>query len=341
MIRESLNRVATLPMRRFTSGGAILTFHSITTHTLPGEGTAHVSLEAFKSCIGAARHVGELVPLRELIRRHHQRRSTAGLIAVTFDDAYAAVGSEVMDFVAREQVPITVFVVTQAAATGATYWWDRIDDSYPRVPLERWRAFEAACGLPEEYRRGQPREHGPLRPLRQWLLAAYAGRWPSDLEPALRALELEAGYRTQHRSMTFGELDELARIPTVELGVHTVSHPVLPLLSDDELEREIAAAYSELQQRFVGVLPVLAVPFGLYDERTLRAACAAGLTASLTMAGVSVSGGTPRHALPRYCVTRGDTPARLGLRLLGLFDLLRGRARRSLALYPDLPSATT
>src|SRR5712691_7401757 len=144
-----------MPMRRFASGGAILCFHSITTAGLPGEGTAHVSLEAFKSYVAVARHLGELVPLGELVRRHQERRSTAGLIAVTFDDAYAALRGDFERFISRESVPIAVFVVTQAAATGATYWWDRVDDAFPRVAPDRWRAFETSCGLPEEYRRGQ------------------------------------------------------------------------------------------------------------------------------------------------------------------------------------------
>jgi len=329
-----------MTMRRFTPGGAILAFHSVTTPELPAEGTAHVSLEAFKAIIGAARGLGELVSLGELVRRQEARRSTSGLIAVTFDDAYAALTGDFADFISAEAVPITVFVVTRAAATGATYWWDRIDDAFPRVTPDRWRAFETACGLPEAYRQGQPREHGPLRPLRQWLLAAYAGRWPSHLEPALQALEDQAGGRTRHRSMTFAELTELATIPGVEVGVHTVSHPVLPLLSDADLRQEIAAAHADLRERLTRVLPILALPFGLYDERTLRVARAAGMTASLSVAGANLNG-AHRESLPRYCVTRSDTPARLGLRLFGLRDLVRRGARRPLVPYPELPSPTS
>jgi peptidoglycan/xylan/chitin deacetylase (PgdA/CDA1 family) len=327
--------------RRFASGGAILAFHSITTPELPAEGSAHLSLEAFKSLIGVARRVGEVVGLGELVRRHQQGRSTAGLIAVTFDDAYAALQAGFKDFIYRDAVPLTVFVVTQAAATGKTYWWDRVDDAFARAAPDRWRLFEDACGLPEEYRRGQPRLHGPLRPLRQWLLAAYAGRWPDHLEPVLVALERDAGSRTRHRSMTFAELAELARIAWVEVGVHTVSHPVLPLLSDADLHQEIAASFTVLRERFAAALPILAVPFGLYDERTLRAARAAGMTASLTVSGARLNGAAPSGALPRLCMARSDTPARFALRLLGLPDLVRRCAGRSFAPYPDLPSPTT
>lgn len=321
--------------------GAILCFHSFTTPDLPGEGIAHIPLEGFKSFICVARHLGALVPLGELVRRHSQGRSTSGLIAVTLDDAYVALCGQFRDFVLREQIPVAIFVVTGAAATGARYWWDRIDDLFPRVPPDRWRAFEAACGLPEEYRRGQPPEYGPLRPLRQWLLAAYAGRWPSHLEPALRALERETGRETRQRSMTFEELETLAAAPGVEIGVHTISHPVLPLLSDEELRQEIVASYDLLRARFASVLPIVALPFGLYDERTLRAVRSAGMMASLTLAGDRLRLSAAGQALPRLCVGRSDTPGRLGLRLLGLPLLTRRCLGRRAASYPDLPSPTT
>jgi hypothetical protein len=121
--------------------GAILCFHSVTTPRLPAEGTAHVPLPAFKSYVRLGRGLGEFVPLGELIRRHQQGRSTSGLFAVTLDDAYAALRAEFKDFISREAVPVAIFVVTQAAATGTAYWWDRVDDLFPRVAPERWRAF--------------------------------------------------------------------------------------------------------------------------------------------------------------------------------------------------------
>jgi peptidoglycan/xylan/chitin deacetylase (PgdA/CDA1 family) len=327
--------------RRFIPDGAILSFHSLTTPALPAAGSAHVSLDGFKYLIRSLRAFGELVPLSEFVRRRMQGRETAGLIAVTLDDAYAALAAECTDFIAREEVPITVFVVNEAAERGARFWWDRIDDLHPRVAPDRWRAFEAACGLPDCYRCGQPPMHGPLRPLRQFLLATYAGRWPAHLEPALDALEDEAGYRTVHRSMTIDELMALAALPQVEFGVHTLSHPVLPLLSDSDLEREIAESHAGLRERFPSALPILAVPFGLYDQRTLDAAHRAGMTSSPTLSG-DVHGVEPaRHALSRFCVTVGDTWPALALRLSGLRRFVRSCSGVRPPAYPELPSPTS
>jgi peptidoglycan/xylan/chitin deacetylase (PgdA/CDA1 family) len=341
MFTGVMSREAGRPLRRLVPGGAILSFHSITTPSLPASGDAHVSLDAFKSFVRSLRRLGEIVPLRDFVHRREQGRDTSGLIAITLDDAYAALAAEFREFVASDAVPVTIFAISDAARDGDAFWWDRIDDVYPRVAADRWVAFEAACGLPDSYRRGQPREYGPLRPLRQWLLASGAGRWPAHLEPALRAVERDAGYQTVHRSMTWDELSALAALPGVDIGVHTISHPVLPLLSNADLEREITGGYAALRQRFPDVVPVLAVPFGLYDERVLRTAHAAGMMTSLTLSGDIGQDPPASHALPRFCVTRTDTCAKLALRLSGLRRYVRAWSVAPPPRYPDLPSPTS
>jgi peptidoglycan/xylan/chitin deacetylase (PgdA/CDA1 family) len=323
------------------SAGAILCFHSVTAPGLSAQGIVHVPVEGFKSLLAAATRVGRLVPLRDLVRRHLAGRNTDGLISVTVDDAYASLLGEVADFVYREAIPVTVFAVSHAAALGSPYWWDRIDDVFPRVPIQRWRAFEDGSGLPAEYRNGQPAHYGPLRPFRQWLLAAHAGRWPPELEPLLRGLEEEAGTHTVQRSMTFEELARFAALPSVDVGVHTLSHPVLPLLPDVELHREIAASYEALRARFVNAVPILAVPFGLFDGRTLVAAREAGMTASLTLAGTTLKRRRGRDELPRFCVSRDDSALKLQLRLAGVSDWVRRWREGAAPPYPELPSPTT
>ncbi len=300
-------------LRPLRSAGAILCFHGVTSPELPSHSDVHVPLREFKALIAAAKRMGQLVRLADLVRRHFAGRSTAGLIAVTVDDAYASLLGEAADFVSREAIPLTVFVVVDAAARGVPYWWDRIDDLFPRVPRERWRAFEEACGLTADYRAGQPARYGPLRPLRQWLLAVHAGRWPHELEPLLHGLEEETGTQTLQRPMTYEELTRFAALPSVDLGVHTLSHPVLPLLPDAALNQEIAAGYRALRERFGNTVPILAVPFGLFDSRTVLAAREASMMASLTLAGTTLKQHPGRDDLPRFCISRTETPgAQLG-----------------------------
>ena len=147
--------------------------------------------------------------------------------------------------------------------------------------------------------------------------------------------------QTVQRSMTFEELSRLAALDSVEVGVHTVSHPVLPLLPDADLTREIAAAYRELRERFANAVPILAVPFGLFDSRTVVAAREAGMTASLTLAGTTLKRHPGWDDLPRFCISRRDTATKLRVRLTGLLDRGRWSWGGSAPRYPALPSATT
>jgi peptidoglycan/xylan/chitin deacetylase (PgdA/CDA1 family) len=330
-------------VRRLLSPGAILCFHGVAGDSpeTTSRSDVHVSVQTFRTLIEAARQMGELVPLRDLVRRHLAGRSTAGLIGVTADDAYASLSGDVADYIATEAIPLTVFAVAEAAMAGATFWWDRVDDLFPHVPRERWRAFEDACGLADEYRRGQPPGYGPLRPLRQWMLASHRGRWPAVLEPLLQRLENDVGIRTVQRSMTFEELSRFAALPSVDVGVHTVSHPVLPLLPDGELNREIVVGYRELRERFANAVPILAVPFGLFDQRTVVAARRAGMMTSLTLGGTTLRRHPSQDDLPRYCVTCRDAGTKLRVRLTGLLDPGRWWWRDSVPRYPALPSATT
>lgn len=326
---------------RLRSAGAILCLHGVTVPEAPGNGVVHVPLAKLREIVALAREAGEIVPLQDLVRLHQSGRSTAGLLALTMDDAYASVLPAARDVLQPAAIPVTVFVVLDAAASGATYWWDRVDDLYPRFTRARWRAFEDACGVPEEYRRGHRGGFGPLRPLRQWMLATYAGRWPRALEPALRELEAQAGMRTAQRSMTFDELEQLRHLPGVDIGVHTVSHPVLPLLDDAELQHEIGGAWQALRERVPSAMPFLSIPFGLYDRRTVATARSCGMSVSLTLAERTLRAHPDCDQLPRFCICRGDSLARMRVRMAGLTEQPGWGRAPSRVPYPALPSPTT
>jgi peptidoglycan/xylan/chitin deacetylase (PgdA/CDA1 family) len=326
--------------RRVASAGSILCFHDVTPAGQPASGSAHVTLDAFNAIIDSVGSMSRFVALTELLARHEAGRSTAGLVALTFDDAYAGL-LQLRDHVERRGLPVTIFALSDAADRGQVFWWDRVDGSYPRVTQDRWRAFEDACGLPPAYRTNQPPEFGPLRPLRQWILARYAGRWPRALEPALVALEADAGWVAPERAMTFDELAGFAARGPVEIGVHTRSHPVLPLLSDEEMRGEIEECHAAISARFPTAVPVLAAPFGLYDARTLTVARESGMRSVLTLAATTMRRRSAHGDVPRICVVQDVPPWKFQLAVAGVPERLGALRGRSASGYPDLPSEST
>ena len=322
-------------------GAAILCYHAVTDVSYPSGSITSIARTDLMASLDRLRHDREVIPLMELLERQRQGRPIDGLAAVTFDDAYESVAGLLTPWMLEQEIPFTVFVTTGASRDARQFWWDRIDDIEPLVPRERWRAFEEELALPAAFRDGQPAEFGRQRPLRQYLLSAFHGRWPRQFEAALTRLESEVGARTRQRPMTLDELQRLDR-DGVELGVHTVSHPVLPLLADSELTLEISDAFRELRERYRRAVPILAIPFGLFDDRTLRLAAGAGMFASLTLANRLVPAGTLSFGIPRLSMTRGAPLWKQRLRWSGAVqaarDLLRGGR---VVNYPALPSATT
>lgn len=327
-------------LHRLAPGGAILCYHSLLADPGDAAGVANVPIAEFEDVVTAVLAGARAVPLGELLDRLRRGRSTRGLLAVTFDDAYESLRTVGSPVFRRHALPVTVFPVAASCASAAPFWWDRLDDLRERVPLERWRRFEDALGLPDAYRRGQPADEGPGRPLRQWLLREHRGRWPASLEVHLAALEAEVGTRTRQRPMRWEELAAFAADPLVSVGVHTVSHPVLPLLSDEEGRAEIADAHAALRERLPGTLPVLAIPFGFYDARTVTLARDAGMSDALVLDNRVLRRARPAaHGVSRISITRRTPAWRQVLRATGVVERVRGRT--GAPAFPVLPSPTS
>jgi peptidoglycan/xylan/chitin deacetylase (PgdA/CDA1 family) len=335
------DRLAAALGRAAGTRGAVLCFHGLDIEGALPTSSMHLPVDLLEAVVGTIQRLGTLVPLGDLVTRHLAGRRTAGLIALTSDDAYASLWAA-EPLLKRHGIPLTVFAVSDALITGRAYWWDRIDEAARRSSPARWCRFEEECGVPDAYRRGQPPGEGPARPLRQWVLAEHAGRWPEALEQPLSRLEGDLGAGTAQRSMTEGELESFLARTGSQVGVHTRSHAALPFLPDSELVDEIRHCHAELRARFRDVLPYLAVPFGLFDARTLRLAAEAGMTVSLTLAGSPLDRPFITDVgMPRLCLVREHTPGIVTLKASGMAALIRRMRGENVSPYPILPSATT
>jgi peptidoglycan/xylan/chitin deacetylase (PgdA/CDA1 family) len=119
-----------------------------------------------------------------------------------------------------------------------------------------------------------------------------------------------ARYPEELVTMGWDELGALAE-RGVEIGSHTISHPHLPRLSDQELVRELRESRERLEDGLRRPCPFLSYPFGDQDERVRTAARAAGYEGAFALGGRVQAGDA--YAIARVGVWRKDTP--LGIRL--------------------------
>jgi peptidoglycan/xylan/chitin deacetylase (PgdA/CDA1 family) len=100
----------------------------------------------------------------------------------------------------------------------------------------------------------------------------------------------------------------------VEIGSHAMTHRDLRLLDDHELRRELVDSKAAIEEITQEPCRTLAYPFGLFDDRVLAAAVAAGYEGALGWQ----PGPWRRYAVPRLPAPCRHDAGRLALKLLGV-----------------------
>jgi peptidoglycan/xylan/chitin deacetylase (PgdA/CDA1 family) len=145
-----------------------------------------------------------------------------------------------------------------------------------------------------------------------------------------------AAYPEVMRSLTWPMVDSMAEAGH-EFGSHTLSHPMLTELGDEELRQELFDSRARLKER-VGRCDSIAYPFGVWGRRVAEAAADAGYSYGFTLPyGSQMS--ADRLTIPRIMVDHRDDGPRFrrklsaGYRTLYLSPL-KMLARRVLGRTP-------
>jgi peptidoglycan/xylan/chitin deacetylase (PgdA/CDA1 family) len=118
------------------------------------------------------------------------------------------------------------------------------------------------------------------------------------------------GREDQGRPLTLAELRELAALPGVGIGAHTMTHPRLSALSAEDQRRELTRSKARLEELTGRRVDLLAYPFGKPGDlapETPRLAEAAGYRAAFLSQAGRIVPSSPRFLLPRLSVH--DWPA--------------------------------
>lgn len=264
--------------------GGVLAYHGVGEN--PHSPGMHVSPQHLRDQLAYLKHRYEVVPLSELVARWRSGRGTRGCVAVTFDDAYAGVVRYAEPILRDLGLPATVFVATGPSELGAVFWWDSVELDRLGHQGRPWKNLPASLGLPV-----LPADQASMELVRARVLGDHDGRLHSG---AFRGAESPVW-----RAATFAELSALAENPLIDFGVHTVTHPALPMLSYEEQVAEMRDCYRVLKDELPRVLAAVAYPYGLYDRQTIRAAREAGMDAGFSIEGRAPAARPHMYTIPR------------------------------------------
>jgi peptidoglycan/xylan/chitin deacetylase (PgdA/CDA1 family) len=130
------------------------------------------------------------------------------------------------------------------------------------------------------------------------------------------------------RSLTWPMVEAMAE-GGHEFGSHTLSHPELSSLGDDELRQELLDSRRRIEER-LGRCDSIAYPFGDWSERVARAAADAGYSYGFTLPDGSQLSADPL-TIPRISVDHRDDDRRFRRKLTAPY--------RTLSLSPCRPLA--
>jgi peptidoglycan/xylan/chitin deacetylase (PgdA/CDA1 family) len=211
-------------------------------------------------------------------------------VAVTFDDGYVDNLQRAKPMLSAAGIPATLFVMTGAIGRTVEFWWDEV----ARGILARAAALECtipiagdSCSIAFDDLSSDDRD-----PWRAWQeprtprQKAYLDVWsrlraapPSERDAAmLRIREAlnDAPADGGDLPMNARELEQMSSGGLVEIGAHTVSHPVLTLLNPAQKRSEIRGSKQACERTTRSRVSGFAYPHGALDEDARDAVREAG-----------------------------------------------------------------
>lgn len=228
--------------------------------------------------------------LQELVQSYRNGNIPNRGVTVTFDDGYADNLHRARPVLERNNIPATVFLTAGHLGRQREFWWDELGrvllkpGTLPEKlslglngSIHRWELETASDYSEDDHWLDRNRTASGGKPGSR--LALYHSLWgflrplsDVDREKLLGEILAWAGAesicRPTHHILTREEVVALARGGLIEVGAHTVSHPLLsafpPVLQRAEIQRSKAELEELLDRRVTS----FAYPYGGRSDYT-------------------------------------------------------------------------
>ena len=313
---------------RFLPGALILCYHRVI--DLPSDPhSLCVTPQIFAQHLELLRRHCRTMQLRELVRHLRQNTIPPRAVVLTFDDGYADNLYQVKPLLARYGLPATVFVTAGYLGSERERWSDELERLllHPgTVPgrlslhingrLHAWALEEAVQYSEEDFQRHRfwtvELKHDPsprqrlFRVLHKLLLPLPEVERGKILDQLSRWSGAQSVVRPTHRPLSPDEVVRLAEGDLVDIGAHSVTHPVLPKLPVAQQRDEIRQSKGDLEKFLGRPVTSFAYPYGARSPETVALVQEAKYECACINFDDVIFRGTDRFQLPRVCIGNWD-----------------------------------
>ncbi len=284
------------PARRSSEGTfQILIYHRVAAASDPFLPALPVA--AFERYLIYLRRRFRVLSLTDLLAAAEERRIPGRAIAITFDDGYEDIYRYAFPILRRYGIPATIFLTTGLMDTDAPMWNDAIGTAIRDTSSALLDGVPGCEPLP--LTTTAQRLHALDRTLKT--LKVYPPSERAELTHQI-GRTLKVSVDSGPHLLRWRQVGEM-HSHGVEFGAHTVSHPILTSISEQQAEVEINESKRCIEARLQSPIKHFAYPNGTprdFDETTKRLVKNAGFSTA-----VSTIFGTNTAATDRYELRRG------------------------------------
>lgn len=274
-----------------------------------------VDAARFDRVCGWIRQWFNVLPLDEAVQRLKVGQLPARAMAITFDDGYRDNCELALPILKRHDLPATFFVAT-GFLDGGRMWNDTIVESLRRTELPTLSVDDllgtghGAMPVGDAVQRRQAIDR--ILPIVKYRPPAERLHIASEL-----AARASVSALPDDLMMDGEQVVQLHRAG-MQIGAHTVNHPILARIGEPDVLQELMQSKADLEALTGSTVSLFAYPNGApgtdFGEREVHAARACGFTAAVTTGWGVACSDTDLYRLPRF-TPWGRTRARFALGL--------------------------
>lgn len=266
--------------------------------------------------------------LQDLRKRRALNFWPQGSVVVTFDDGYADNFQIAHKVLEDSDVPATIFVTSGMVDSTKEYWWDEVerilfgesdlpallklvidhkeyswnlDTPSQKEPLPKWNVLQSAIPnlRQQAYLDLMKLLHGMDVQTRESVIA--------DLKTWAK-IDSDQG-REDHLAVNFDLLRSFHKKGLIEIGAHTINHPLLASISLASQKAEIQGGKAALEDVLGYPVDSFAYPFGEhgdYSQETVKLVREAGFKCACSNFPGLVNSLRDPYQLPRFVVRDWD-----------------------------------
>ena len=218
-------------------------------------------------------------------------------VVVTVDDGYRDFFTVAYPVLREFRIPAILYLVSDFVDRRDWLWWDKIEYAVRRTTLPLIELQLSSGELCRPLGSAQQRDCALAEILEACKRIPDAERLRviSDV-PRLFGIPLPAQAPPHYEPLDWDQIRHMAA-NGIEFGAHTVTHPILPRVDDEEsLRREIRGCRQRLEQELQAPVVHFSYPNGDWDPRVARHVEQAAFASAVTVEmGLNHRGGDPLY----------------------------------------------